>query len=42
MKDSFYKKDFTPGYQGHVPKKVEMCGMTQGEMNRVANGISTR
>lgn len=40
MKDCFYKKNFAPGYMGHVPQKMDMCGMTQGEMTRALNGNS--
>ena len=31
----FYKKEYLPGYTGHVPKKNDMFGLTAGEVNRV-------
>lgn len=28
------KKDYLPGYTGHIPKKVAVIGCTEGEINR--------
>jgi hypothetical protein len=35
MKAAFFKKDFTPGYTGHVPNRQDMHGVTSGEINRL-------
>lgn len=29
-----YKKDYTPGYTGHVPSKMERFGNTSGQTKR--------
>ena len=29
-----YKKDYTPGYTGHVPSKMERFGNTSGQIKR--------
>lgn len=34
MIDGYYKKEYLPGYTGHVPKKNDVFGMTAGEVNR--------
>jgi hypothetical protein len=30
-----FKKEYLPGYTGHVPKKMEVFGLTAGETNRI-------
>lgn len=30
-----YKKEYLPGYTGHVPKKMEIFACTSGETNRI-------
>jgi hypothetical protein len=30
-----FKKEYLPGYTGHVPKKMEVFGQTAGETNRI-------
>lgn len=32
---NFYKKEYLPGYTGHVPHKVDMFGMTAGDVNQM-------
>ena len=34
MQDGYFKKEYLPGYTGHVPKKNDVFGMTAGEVNR--------
>lgn len=29
-----FKKEYLPGYTGHVPTKNDMFGMTAGDINR--------
>jgi hypothetical protein len=29
-----HKKEYLPGYTGHVPKKNEIYGLTAGEINK--------
>ena len=29
-----FKKEYLPGYTGHVPSKNDMFGMTAGDINR--------
>ncbi len=29
-----FNKEYMPGYTGHVPTKVDQCGMTAGDVNR--------
>ena len=31
---SFYKKEYLPGYTGHVPSKNEKFGSTAGQIKR--------
>ena len=33
-----YKKNYLPGYTGHVPKKNEIFGCTAGDTNRLITG----
>lgn len=35
MGDIDYRKDYLPGYTGHVPKKNEIYGCTAGDINRI-------
>lgn len=35
MVDIPYKKQYLPGYTGHVPKKNEIFGCTAGDINRI-------
>ena len=30
-----FKKEYLPGYTGHVPKKMEVFAQTAGETNRI-------
>lgn len=30
-----YRKEYLPGYTGHVPKKMEVYGCTAGDTNRI-------
>lgn len=30
-----FKKEYLPGYTGHVPKKMEVFGVTAGDANRI-------
>lgn len=38
MGDIDYRKDYLPGYTGHVPKKNEIYGCTAGDINRILTG----
>ena len=38
MGDIEYKKEYLPGYTGHVPKKNEIFGCTAGDINRIITG----
>lgn len=38
MGDISYKKDYLPGYTGHVPKKNEIFGCTAGDINKILTG----
>jgi len=31
----FYKKEYLPGYTGHVPKKNDLFGVTAGDANQI-------
>jgi len=33
-----FRKEYLPGYTGHVPKKNEIYGLTMGDINRVLTG----
>ena len=35
IKNSFYKKEYLPGYTGHVPYKNDLYGITAGDANKV-------
>lgn len=35
MGDIDYKKEYLPGYTGHVPKKNDIYGCTAGDINRI-------
>lgn len=30
-----YKKEYLPGYSGHVPRKNDLFGITAGDANRI-------
>ena len=30
-----YKKEFLPGYTGHVPEKTSLFGCTAGDINKI-------
>jgi hypothetical protein len=32
--EKYFKKEYLPGYTGHVPKKMDIFGLTAGEINR--------
>ena len=32
---SLYKREYLPGYTGHVPKKNNVFGCTAGDINRI-------
>jgi hypothetical protein len=38
MGDIIYKKEYLPGYTGHVPKKNDIFGCTAGDINRIITG----
>jgi len=38
MGDIIYKKEYLPGYTGHVPKKNDIYGCTAGDINRIITG----
>ena len=38
MVDIEYKKEYLPGYTGHVPKKNDIFGCTAGDINRIITG----
>jgi hypothetical protein len=38
MGDIAYKKEYLPGYTGHVPKKNDIFGTTCGDINRIITG----
>lgn len=38
MGDIDFRKDYLPGYTGHVPKKNEIFGCTAGDVNRIITG----
>jgi len=35
MAEITYKKEYLPGYTGHVPKKNEVYGCTAGDINKI-------
>lgn len=35
MGDIDYRKEYLPGYTGHVPKKNDIFGCTAGDINRI-------
>ena len=35
MKDPFYKREFLPGYTGHVPQKNDLFGVSEGDANKI-------
>ena len=35
MGDIDYKKEYLPGYTGHVPKKNDIFGCTAGDINKI-------
>ena len=35
MAEIDYKKEYLPGYTGHVPKKNEVYGCTAGDINKI-------
>ena len=35
MGDIVYRKEYLPGYTGHVPKKNDIFGCTAGDINRI-------
>lgn len=35
MQNPFYKKEYLPGYTGHVPYKYELYGVTAGDANKI-------
>jgi len=35
MSEIVYKKEYLPGYTGHVPKKNEIYGLTAGDINKL-------
>ena len=38
--DIDYKKEYLPGYTGHVPKKNEIFGCTAGDINRIITKVA--
>lgn len=38
MGDIGFRKEYLPGYTGHVPKKNEIFGCTSGDINRILTG----
>jgi hypothetical protein len=38
MGDIDYRKEYLPGYTGHVPKKNDIYGCTAGDINRIITG----
>jgi hypothetical protein len=37
-----YKKNFLPGYTGHVPKKTELFGCSAGDINALVTGTGQK
>lgn len=35
MSDIEYRKEYLPGYTGHVPKKNDIYGCTAGDINKI-------
>ena len=42
MTDINYKKEYLPGYTGHVPYKNEIYGCTAGDINKIIMGTGTQ
>ena len=40
MVDIDYKKEYLPGYTGHVPKKNEIYGCTAGDINKIITKVA--
>ena len=40
MSEIIYKKEYLPGYTGHVPKKNEIYGLTAGDINKIITKIA--
>lgn len=40
MSQIVYKKEYLPGYTGHVPKKNEIYGLTAGDINKIITKTS--
>ena len=40
MGDTTYKKEYLPGYTGHVPKKNDIFGCTAGDINKILTGTA--
>ena len=40
MVDIEYKKEYLPGYTGHVPKKNEIYGCTAGDINKIITKVA--
>ena len=38
MADIGYQKQYLPGYTGHVPKKNEIFGCSEGDINKILSG----
>jgi hypothetical protein len=41
MTDINFKKEYLPGYTGHVPYKNEIYGCTAGDINKIIMGTGT-
>jgi hypothetical protein len=39
MTQTYYKKDYLPGYTGHVPTSKEIYGRTDGDINKIIAGV---
>ena len=41
--DKFFKKQYIPGYTGHIPHKINSFGLTVGQINKqlVLNDVPT-
>jgi len=42
MTDIPFKKEYLPGYTGHVPKKNDIYGCTAGDINKIIAGTSAK
>lgn len=38
MAFTYFKKDYLPGYTGHVPNKQEIFGRSEGDINKILIG----